>query len=150
MHRRVEVGVRHRVLAAERCRMEGFDAGAHRIGLVGGRRMDSDCEVERHTGLEERRTVVAEGMGYAKVRHMEAAETDSLGAAAVGSLGAAVEGIVPAADNLEEGRRSHVVAGNTLEEDTGLAEVVGSPLEDVSEITECKEAAGWILRGGPP
>lgn len=127
-HRKVGAEERHRVLEVGRRRTEGFDAGVHRKDLV----------VERRTDLGERRGVVAVGMDYAKVRHREAVEADIPDAAVVDSHTAAGEGIlgaveggsVLAADSLE-GRRSPVVVGGILEEDTGLGEVVDSPLEDV-------------------
>jgi len=128
-HRKVGAEERYRMLEVGRRRTEGFDAGVHRKDLVVGRR----------TGLGERRGVVAVGMDYAKVRHREAVEADIPDAAVVDSHAAAGEGIlgaveggsVLAADSLEEGRRSPVVVGGILEEDTGLGEVVDSPLENV-------------------
>lgn len=128
-HRKVGAEERHRVLEVGRRRTEGSDAGVHHIDLMVERRRGSDCEVER-------RRVVAVGMDYAKVRHREAVETDIPDAAVEDSHAAVVEGIlgavgggsVLAADSLEEGRRSPVVVGGILGEDTGLGEVVGSPL----------------------
>lgn len=136
MRRRVGVEVRRRVLEVGRRRTEGFGTGVHRIGLVVRRRRGSHCEVERRNGLGERRRVVAVGADYAKVRHREAVEADIPDAAVEDSHAAVVEGIlgavgggsVFAADSLEEGRRSPVVVGGILGEDTGLGEVVGSPL----------------------
>jgi hypothetical protein len=118
-HRKVGAEERHRVLEVGRRRTEGSDAGVHHIDLV-----------------VERRRVVAVGMDYAKVRHREAVEADIPGAAVEDSHAAVVEGILGAvgggsvlvADSLEEGRRSPVVVGGILGEDTGLGEVVGSPL----------------------
>jgi len=128
-HRKVGAEERHRVLEMGRRRTESSDAGVHHIDLVVERRRGLDSEVER-------RRVVAVGMDYAKVRHREAVEADIPDAAVEDSYVAVVEGIlgavgggsVLAADSLEEGRRSPVVVGGILGEDTGLGEVVGSPL----------------------
>lgn len=136
-HRKVGAEERHRVLEVGRRRTQGFDAGVRRIDLVVGRRRGSDCEVERRTGLGERRIHVAAGMDYARVRHRVAVEmdipdvavADSHAAAVEGSLGAVEGGIVLAADRLEEGRRSPVVVGGILGKDTGLGKVVGTPLK---------------------
>lgn len=132
MHRRaLEVGRR---------RTKGFDAGVYHIDLVVGRRVGSDYEVGRRTGLGERRRAAAVGMDYAKVRHREEAVVadipdgaveGSRAAAVEGILGAVERGVVLAADSLEEGRRSPPVVGGILEEDTSLGEVVGSPLANV-------------------
>lgn len=128
-HRKVGAEERHRVLEVDRRRTERLDAGVHRVALAVGHRR-----------------VVAVGMDFAKVRHGEAvaadipdaavedipdvAVEDSQAAAVEGILGAVEGGIVLAADSLEEGRRSPVVVGGILEEDTGPGAVVGSPLEN--------------------